>query len=296
MERSWWELSFPLYLFILMIILRSLFKCKCCRVGSKTAFATIEAFATLLLMCYISILQYSVQLISTVEIYTDDGDKLIRWNSDPTVSYFNGPHGLLAFVACVLIAVYVVPIPIISLFPAFLYKSKFLKRYKPFYDAVWNPFKPRYRFWLGLRLIFRWIPLILASFSTPPTSTFVTAFFPIVLLFLQLQLQPFQSKLVNGIDSLFLLNLILIFLGSLFYNATEQNDLRQQQITIMNRAIYDFHYDISNYSIYWNIYTLHLQSVCSISQNEGMLCEMLYKVLHKENEKDYHSCAPKSTW
>ena len=236
LERSWWELSFPLYLFILMLILRSLFKCKCCRVGSKTAFATIEAFATLLLMCYISILQYSVQLISTVEIYTDDGDKLIRWNSDPTVSYFNGPHGLLAFVACVLIAVYVVPIPIISLFPAFLYKSKFLKRYKPFYDAVWNPFKPRYRFWLGLRLIFRWIPLILASFSTPPTSTFVTAFFLIVLLFLQLQLQPFQSKLVNGIDSLFLLNLILIFLGSLFYNATEQNDLRQQQITIMNRA------------------------------------------------------------
>ena len=234
LEQNWWELSFPLYLFLLMVILRSVFKC--CSVKPKTAFATIEAIATLLIMCYISILQSSFQLIGTVEITTEGNQKLVRWMADPTVPYFRGAHGFLAFIACVLILVYIIPIPLLFLAPTLLYSNKYLKKYKPIYDAFWNPFKPRFRFWLGLRLIFRWVPFIIASFTTPPTSTFVTGFMLVLLLFLQLQLQPFKSEWVNAIDSLFLLNLSLLFLGSLFYTATVGDGQRTRQISVMHRA------------------------------------------------------------
>lgn len=220
LEQSWWELSFPIYLFILMLIVRGVFKLKCCRVRSKTAFATIEAFATLLIMCYVSILQSSFQLIGTARIDTDDDERSIRWVGDPTLRYFRGSHGFVAFVATLYIIFYVIPIPIILLFPTLLYSNRCLKRYKPFYDALWNPFKPKFRFWLGLRLIFRWGPFIVASFAPPPMSTFVTAFFLVVLLYVQLQFQPFQSKIVNTIDSLLLVNLVLLFIGSLYFNAT----------------------------------------------------------------------------
>ena len=235
LERSWWELSFPLYLSLLMAVLRSVFKSKCCKVRAKTAFATIEAFATLLIMSYVSILQFSFDLLSTAVIYTEDNHKLVRWMLDPTLVYFTRFHGLLAFAAILLILFYIIPIPIIFLFPTVLYSNKFLKKYKPFYDTFWNPFKPRFRFWLGLRLIFRWVPIIMASFTAPPTSTFVTVFFLTVLLFLQLELQPFQSKWVNSLDSLFLLNLIMLFLGSLFFNA-KLDDGHDQQVTTMRSA------------------------------------------------------------
>ena len=236
LELSWWDLSFPIYLFLLMVSLRSLFKLKCCHIRAKTAFATIEAFATLLIMCYVSILQSSFQLISPVSIFTDDNQRLVRWAGDPTVPFFTRAHGLLAFTACVLIIVYIIPIPLIFLFPTLLYSNKFLKKYKPFYDTFWNPFKPRFRFWLGLRLIFRWVPFIVASFTNPPTSTFVTGLFLTLLLFLQLQFQPFQSKWVNALDSLFLLNLVLLFLGSLFFNATVEDDQRDLLISVMRSA------------------------------------------------------------
>ena len=237
LERSWWQLSFPLYLFFLMILVRSLFKSKCCRnIDSKTAFATIQAFATLIIMCYISILQSCFELLSTVEIFIGD-KKSIRWRVDPTVPYFTGAHGFLAFVACVLLLLYILPFPLIFLSPTLLYKNKYLKRYKPIYDAFWNPYKPEFRFWLGLTLIFRWVPFLMVFFTTPPTSTFVSAFFLAVLLFLQLQLQPFQSKWANVLDSLFLFNLVLLFLGSLFFNATnDDNTFREQQILVMQRA------------------------------------------------------------
>ena len=234
LEQSWWELCFSLYLFVLMLILRMIFKCR--QVKAKTAFATIEAFATLLIMCYISILQTSFQLIATVTIYTQDGGRLVRWMTDPAVPYFRGAHGFLAFVATILILTYIIPVPLLFLIPTLLYRNKYLKKFKPLYDAFWNPFKPRFRFWLGLRLICRWIPFIMAAFTNPPTSTFVTAFVLALLLFSQLQFQPFQSKWVNAIDSLFLLNLLLLFLGSLFYNASEEDSLRDHQLSIMRDA------------------------------------------------------------
>ena len=238
LERSWWQLSFPLYLFFLMIVTRSLFNSRCFRrVDSKTAFATIEAFATLIIVCYVSILEFCLELLSRTEIYTDDDKTLLRWMVDPEVKYFRGVHGFLAFVACLLLAVYIIPFPLIFMFPTLLYKIKFFKKYKPIYDAIWNPYKPKFRFWLGLRLIFRWVPFIMVSFTSAATSTFVTGFFLTLLLFLQIQLQPFQSPWVNALDSSFLLNLVLLFLGSLFFNATsDNNDVRLQQLSTMRKA------------------------------------------------------------
>ena len=237
LERSWWQLSFPLYLVFLMILTRSLFNSKCFkRVGANTAFHTIQALATLIIVCYISILHFCFELLGVVEIYTDEGEKLVRWRVDPTVTYFTGAHGVLAFTACVLIVFYIIPMPLILMFPSALYKFKLFKAYKPIYDAFWNPFKPKYRFWLGFRLIFRWVPFILVFFVTPPTSTFVTGVFLAILLFLQMLLQPFQSFWINVLDSFFLLDLVLLFMGSVFFSAASHDSLRDRQLLAMHRA------------------------------------------------------------
>lgn len=226
-ERSWWQLSFSIYLFVLMALIRSIFKCYK-NFNSKTAFSTIQAIATLLIMCYISVLQFCIELVSVIHIYTEDS-KHLRWRVDPTMEYFVGTHGLLAFVACLLLVLYVLPFPIILLFPTVLYKSKWLRRYKPIYDAFWYPLKSQYRPWLGVRLLFRWVVFAAVFFYTPPTSTFMCAFFLLILLFLQMQLQPFHSQMTNVVDSAFILSLLFLFLGSLFYNATDDDGIKQQE-------------------------------------------------------------------
>ena len=235
LERNWWQLSFPLYLFFLMALTHFLFNTRRFkRVSTNTAFATIETFATLLIVCYVSILQFCFEMLSVAEVYTVDGQKLLRWRADPTVKYFTGAHGFLAFMACLLLLFYIIPFPLVLLFPTLLYKSAFLKKYKPIYDAFWNPFKPKLRLWLGVRLIFRWIPFLMANFFAPPTSTFVTSVFLVALLFIQMQLRPFQVSWNNTIDSLFLLNLILLFLGSLFFSNSGSTDLQVQQASYSN--------------------------------------------------------------
>ena len=261
--------------------------------SSKIAFATIEALATLLIVLYISILRVSFELISRVDITTDSGHTLICWAEDPEVVYFRGAHGFLAFVACVLIAFYLIPMPLVFLFPTVLYKNKYLKKYKPFYDVFWNPFKPSFRFWLGMRLIFRWIPLIAQAFSKPPTSTFVTAFFLALLLFFQMQVQPFESKWINTIDNLFLLNLIFLFLGSLFFNATVREDVREKHFAAMEGA--------SNYTVFfcghwvhWSCSRLRVLAVGSISKAEREALENHSEVhvLQKEKGKGGPTRAP----
>ena len=220
LERVWWQLSFPLYLFILMLSTEVIFRIfsKCFKFERSTGLSTIQAFATLMILCYVSVLESCVELLGAVDISTLTGERYLRWSVDPNVPYFIDAHGFLAFIACVLILFYIIPLPFFLLFPSLVFRTKYLNRFKPFYDVFWHPFEPQFRFWLGLRLIFRWIPFALVYFLNTPENTFITNFFLLVLIFFQLILRPFVGKWRNVLDSYFLLNLLILFSGSLYFN------------------------------------------------------------------------------
>ena len=224
LERVWWQLSFPLYLFILMILTTLLVRyCKCFKFSRGAGLSTIQAFATLMIMCYVSVLQSCVELLGAVNISTENGDSLLRWVVNPTVPYFVNAHGFLAFIACVLIVIYIIPLPLFLLSPWLVNRIRYLNKFKPFYDVFWNPFEPQFRFWLGLRLIFRWVPFALIYFADSPDNTFVTLIFLAVLNFLQLTLRPFTGRRRNALDGYFLLNLIILFSGSVYFNAVAES-------------------------------------------------------------------------
>ena len=217
LEKVWWQLSFPLYLFILMGLATCLIRKDCLKVEQLTGFSTIQAFATLLILCYVSVLEACIELVAFRRIFTIEGSYDIRWISDPSLEYFGEMHGTFGFLAYLIVILYILPLPVLLLFPSVLYKSRYFCKFKPIYDAFWDPYKPHFRFYLGFRLMFRWIPFLLAITVQAPTNVFVTNFLLIVLLTLQTNVQPFQNKWVNYIDSIFLLNLVLLFSGSLFF-------------------------------------------------------------------------------
>ena len=230
LEKIWWQLSFPLYLFILMIITTLLARTKCLKFDRSAGLGTIQAFATLLILCYVSVLEVCIELIAFVRIDTLSGTLHYQWRSDPSLQYFGSQHGVLGFLAYLILLVYIIPLPFFLLFPSALYRNRYLSKFKPIYDAFWDPFQLKCRFYLGFRLIFRWIPFLLAITVSPPTNLFITNFLLVLLLVLQISLQPFRDKWRNNIDALFVLNLVLVFLGSIFfwskYAGADQNDRR----------------------------------------------------------------------
>ena len=230
LERVWWQLSFPLYLFILMILASIIFRScsKYFKFNRIAGLSIIEAFATLMILCYVSVLESCVELLGAVDISTLTGERYLRWRIDPNVPYFQNAHGFLAFIACVLILFYIIPLPLFLLFPSVVYGNKYLSRFKPFYDVFWHPFEPQFRFWLGLRLIFRWIPFALAYALHSPANTFITNIFLVVLNSIQLILRPFVGKWRNALDAYFLLNLLILFSGSLYFSARAEFGMREE--------------------------------------------------------------------
>ena len=225
LDRLWWQLSFPLYLFLLMGTIALIARTRYFEISQITnRSSVIRAFVTLMVLCYVSVLQATVELIGFIQIPTVTGQRELRWISNPSQAYFRGGHGALAFMSILLALLYIIPFPIFLLFPSLLYRSRYLSQYKPIYDAFWQPFEPKFRFWLGFRLIFRWLPFGLSFIGPTPVGVFVTDLTLVLLLFIQLSCKPFKNHWKNIVDSVFILILIAMFTGSLYFTAESYFD------------------------------------------------------------------------
>ena len=139
-----------------------------------------------------------------------------HWRSDANQRYFHGSHIFLGLVAVVLILV-LIPLPFLLLFHGKLFKFRIIHRYKPLYDAMWAPFKPNYRFWVGLRLILRGFPFIFVFFFPHPINILFLATFLVSLLWVQGMLKPFRGFARNAFDTFFLSDLLIVSLGALYF-------------------------------------------------------------------------------
>ena len=236
LARAGLQLLFPAYLFLLMggiaVLARSQYRCSKC--FSSSRFNANEMFGTLLVLCYTSILESCVEILGVVRVQTlanACNDTLIRWVVDPTVPYFHGWHAALGAIAIALVLFYIILFPLVLLFPTYVYQH--LPKLKPFFDALYNPFKKEFRFWLALRLMLRSIPLVLVFFVSFPLNVFILAIFLIVLLYIQLSAKPFQKTAVNVTDGLLLMNAIILTVGALFFDNAINTASEEKQSSIL---------------------------------------------------------------
>ena len=214
------QLLFPAYLFFIMLVIIILAKCSSKIINA--GFSAAKTFSTLLLLCYTSVGETCILIVAVKTINGTNGT-YYGWHNDPTIQYGQGFHGLLVFVAVVLILVYILPFSIGLLLPPLILRTRLSIMLKPLLDAFWNPFKPKFRFWIGLRALIRGIPLSFAVFVPFPTNCFLLIIFLVVILILHWCFQPFQEKLQNFLDDFFLLNLLLLTAGAVFFGLTTPN-------------------------------------------------------------------------
>lgn len=215
--RTGLNLVFPLYLFLLMLIIVGIAK-RSNRFSNwftRNGFSAVKVFVTLILMSYSSLLETCIEILGFAQITTTSGT-YIQWRVDSNQGYFRGYHILLGLVAIVLL-IFLLPLPFLLLFEGKLFKFHIFHRYKPLYDAVWAPFKPKFRFWVGLRLILRGLPFIFAYFFAHPLNILLLATFLVSLLWTQGMLRPFRGFARNAFDTFFISDLLIITLGALYF-------------------------------------------------------------------------------
>lgn len=194
------------------------------------SYSPAKVLTTLLFVSYVAILQICIGILSGIGVETLDGDTEIRWYLDPTVRYFTKAHGFLCIVSIVLIVFYIIPLPIVGLVPSRVYRWKYTRSFKPLYDAMWAPFKMQYRFWLGIRLILRWVIFGFAYFILPPHNLLALGVLLVVLLSIQTKIQPFRGFWRNLIDDCLVANLIVLTLGTIYFRAVDDNGSTNQLI------------------------------------------------------------------
>ena len=203
------QLIFPFFLYVLMAIFALL--CRRYYWLSKR-FSPTPTFVTLLIMCYVNTLTTCITILAKKTVYSLDGRSSIRWLTDANQEYFAGYHIPLVLIAAILMVVYIVPFPFLMLCPQLLYR--YVKKFIPFYDALWAPYKTNYRFWLGIRLIIR-----LVLFPLPELiyySLIITTWVLLIFLYLQLVFKPFKSNMMNYVDNYLIGTIIMIMIGAIF--------------------------------------------------------------------------------
>ena len=231
--RAFLRFLFPAYLFMLMGIIVLLARVS--RHLGNIEFSASKMFSTLLFVCYTSVLEACIEILGFGHLKTVDGiHSFCYWHVDANVPFFQKWHGFLAFLSIVLLLLYIIPLPLILLFPSKAYRLKYVRNLKPIYDALWAPFKPKFRFWLGFRLVLRCVPFAFAYITIEhPLNIFLVSAFLVSLLFIQLMIEPFRGTARNVVDSSLILNMIFLVLGTLFF----ENRLRV--VKSRNRSKWD---------------------------------------------------------
>lgn len=168
-------------------------------------------------MSYTSLLQNCAEALGFVVVSTLSGESSVRWAIDPNIEYFKGAHVPLGVIAVILVVFFIIPVPFLLMFPACALKLKIVKRFIPIYDAFWAPFKPHFRFWIGFRLLLRFIPFCFAYFSSYPLNVVLLGIFLVILLFVQVMVWPFKGTAQNAFDIMFICNILIMCLGALFF-------------------------------------------------------------------------------
>ena len=209
------RLVFPAYLYILMGLFALL--CRCSSFASRY-FSPTKTLVTLLFLSYIPIIRLCAGILGPIPLTNLAGtDMPLGWIVDPNVRFCHGLHGFLFALACIL-AVFVVIFPFLLLCPSLAYK--FGLRFKPFLDAIWAPFKPKFRSWASVRMFIRIIITMFGAFLIPPhqrNSVILNIIFLIIFACSQSLAQPFNSKLINVLDNLLVFMALLMHYASFYW-------------------------------------------------------------------------------
>ena len=179
----------------------------------KSTHSAVPVLATLILLSYSKILRATISVFSSVTVHYSTKDsnfsrsqQFVAWQPDPNILYLEDKHIGLFLVALVFTVLFILPLAFTLTFPKVVLRSKKLSYFFPLLDCAYAPYKNRYRYWFGVRIIvliyLSGMESVLFSYQDSLLLSGVVA----VLLFtiIQAYVHPFKNTINNTIDLMFM--------------------------------------------------------------------------------------------
>ncbi len=143
------QFIFPVYLLLLCLVIIFLSRWSS-KIQKLIQCNSIAVLATLFYLSYGKLLRTVIDCFSFATVASEHASKTI-WLYDGNLQFFTGLHILLFLVACFVTFLFLIPYTL----PLVFIKSvdRHTIRLKPLFDAYAGPYKDRYRYWFGLRLV-----------------------------------------------------------------------------------------------------------------------------------------------
>ena len=207
--KTWLQLAFPIYLFLIVYLL-IIGSRHFSRIQKLTAHRALPVLATLLLLSYTKILLTVCRVLFFYSNTVSLPDKQVNysWSVDTSVGLF-GVKFLILFATCLILFIILLPFNILLLFIRKLSRFKHINKFKPLLDVYCCPYKDKYYYWTGLLLLMRTIFFGLSAFDRWISLSSGTILLG-TLLCIQGIVHPFKCKFVNIQESVILLDLLCI--------------------------------------------------------------------------------------
>ena len=211
------QFVFPVYVWIIIGLIIVISK-RSPKLSSLIGRHCVPVLATLIQLSYSKIMTNVTETFSFTHVYVmDSPDSKVTTNAVwffAGVKYDSPLHITHIFISLTFLLIFVVPYTFIITFAPFLGKyrltSKYLvSKYMPFFDAIYAPYKEKWRCWFGARLCLLLVLLIFrASLSGYSFRWNVGVQFLSVLVFtlLQVHYKPFKNMFIHCLDVFFMLN------------------------------------------------------------------------------------------
>ena len=227
------QFVFPMYLWLLVVVIIILGRYHF-RGQQLSTYSTVPVLATLIFLSYSKILRTTISVFSFIAIqYTSEesnfssSQRLIAWQPDPNVEYLRGGHIPLFLIALVFMLLFIIPFALAMTFPSIVLRSKRMSRLFPLLDCFYAPYKDKYRYWFGVRLIvliyLSGMESIIFSYQEALLLSGATVLFAFAMV--QAYIHPFKNTLINLLDLLFMGLFILLSMITLYlYPSTSGYD------------------------------------------------------------------------
>ena len=200
----------------------------------------VPVLNTLFLLSYVKLLRVAVTALLEFSYlkYTDQNSTVthsVVWSVDGNLMYFGFPHILLFLAGLATLVVLCLPYTMLLFLMQWLRRlphcklTNWIMRFHPVYDAYFAPLKHKHQYWFGVLLLAR-VALLMTSISAFALPSYVNLLLLLVpgimLLFHIAVVQPYTSKAVLWLESIFFSNLILLALLVLVSLRSNQPTLR----------------------------------------------------------------------
>ena len=223
------QFVFPVYLWLLVAVIIILGRYYFQSQQSSLRSTAVPVLATLILLSYSKILRTIVSVFSFTAIqYTSEesnfssSQRLVAWQPDPNVEYLRGGHIVLFLIALVFMLLFIIPFALAMTFPSIVLRSKRMSRLFPLLDCFYAPYKDKYRYWFGVRLIvliyLSVMESIIFSYQEAPLLSSIVVILAFTIT--QAYIHPFKTTVVKILDLLFMSIFIMLSVITLYLYPT----------------------------------------------------------------------------